>query len=194
MARPSTATSCSPVLSAAAAADASWRSATAAQTTVFRATPAIAASSTTASLAASLLAGCGSMIRSKPRCSVDPAAITAAIAAEAEAAVRRDQVQEALLRDLGAPRYAADQAFRQYHAPNPAKPPSGGRTGGALEPDASPRSRRRSWNMTPQERRAWRGHRHRLRPWSTIRSSGLPAAPVGAVALEATRNLRAIAA
>jgi hypothetical protein len=51
---------------------------------------------------------------------VGPAAITAAIAAEAEAAVRRDQVREALLRDLEAARYAADRAFRQYDAADPA--------------------------------------------------------------------------
>ena len=51
---------------------------------------------------------------------VGPAAITAAIAAEAEATVRRDQVREALLRDLEAARYAADRAFRQYDAADPA--------------------------------------------------------------------------
>src|SRR5215469_6766227 len=51
---------------------------------------------------------------------VGPAAITAAIVAEAEAAVQRDQVQEALLRDLEAARYAADRAFRQYDAADPA--------------------------------------------------------------------------
>ena len=51
---------------------------------------------------------------------VGPAAITAAIASEAEAAVQRDQVQEALLRDLEAARYAADRAFRQYDAADPA--------------------------------------------------------------------------
>jgi DNA invertase Pin-like site-specific DNA recombinase len=51
---------------------------------------------------------------------VGPAAITAALAAEAEAAVRRDEVREALLRDLEAARYAGDRAFRQYDAADPA--------------------------------------------------------------------------
>src|ERR1700726_4276928 len=51
---------------------------------------------------------------------VGPAAISAAIAAETEAAARRDQVREALLRDLEAARYAADRAFRQYDAADPA--------------------------------------------------------------------------
>ena len=51
---------------------------------------------------------------------VEPGAIAAAIAAEAEAGHRRDQVREALLRDLEAARYAADRAFRQYDAADPA--------------------------------------------------------------------------
>jgi DNA invertase Pin-like site-specific DNA recombinase len=51
---------------------------------------------------------------------VGPAAIAAAVAAEQEAATRRDQVHEALLRDLEAARYAADRAFRQYDAADPA--------------------------------------------------------------------------
>jgi DNA invertase Pin-like site-specific DNA recombinase len=51
---------------------------------------------------------------------VGPGAIAAAVAAEAEAAARRDQVREALLRDLEAARYAADRAFRQYDAADPA--------------------------------------------------------------------------
>ena len=51
---------------------------------------------------------------------VEPGAIAAAVAAEAEAASRRDQVREALLRDLEAARYAADRAFRQYDAADPA--------------------------------------------------------------------------
>src|SRR5580700_10040849 len=59
--------------------------------------PAIAACSTTASRAAS-----------------------PSIAAETEAEARRDQVREALLRDLEAARYAADRAFRQYDATDPA--------------------------------------------------------------------------
>jgi len=51
---------------------------------------------------------------------VGPGAIAAAIASETEAAGRRDQVREALLRDLEAARYAADRAFRQYDAADPA--------------------------------------------------------------------------
>jgi DNA invertase Pin-like site-specific DNA recombinase len=51
---------------------------------------------------------------------VGPGAVTAATAAEAEAATRRDQVREVLLRDLEAARYAADRAFRQYDAADPA--------------------------------------------------------------------------
>lgn len=51
---------------------------------------------------------------------VGPGAVAAAAAAEVEAATRRDQVREALLRDLEAARYAADRAFRQYDAADPA--------------------------------------------------------------------------
>src|SRR3974390_3018429 len=51
---------------------------------------------------------------------VGPGAITAAVAAERQAGQRRDQVREALLRDLEAARYAADRAFRQYDATDPA--------------------------------------------------------------------------
>ncbi len=51
---------------------------------------------------------------------VEPAAIAASAAAEAEIASRRDQVRDALLRDLEAARYAADRAFRQYDAADPA--------------------------------------------------------------------------
>jgi DNA invertase Pin-like site-specific DNA recombinase len=50
---------------------------------------------------------------------VEPGAIAAAVEAEMEAATRRDQVREALLRDLEAARYAADRAFRQYDAADP---------------------------------------------------------------------------
>jgi hypothetical protein len=50
---------------------------------------------------------------------VEPGAIAAAVAAEAEAADRRDQVRAALLRELEAARYAADRAFRQYDAADP---------------------------------------------------------------------------
>jgi DNA invertase Pin-like site-specific DNA recombinase len=51
---------------------------------------------------------------------VGPGAIAAAVAAEAEANERRDQVGDALMRDLEAARYAADRAFRQYDATDPA--------------------------------------------------------------------------
>jgi len=51
---------------------------------------------------------------------VGPGAIAAAVAAEKEVDQRRDQVREALKRDLEAARYAADRAFRQYDAADPA--------------------------------------------------------------------------
>jgi hypothetical protein len=51
---------------------------------------------------------------------VGPGAMTAAIAAETEAGQQRDQVREALKRDLEAARYATDRAFRQYDAADPA--------------------------------------------------------------------------
>jgi hypothetical protein len=51
---------------------------------------------------------------------VRPAALRAAQAAEAQAAVRRDEAREALARDLEAARYAADRAFRQYDTADPA--------------------------------------------------------------------------
>jgi hypothetical protein len=51
---------------------------------------------------------------------VGPGAIAAAIAAAKEAGERRDQVRDALSRDLEAARYAADRAFRQYDAADPA--------------------------------------------------------------------------
>src|SRR5438067_10888481 len=84
--------------------------------------PTTAAYSTTVSRAASPSADCGSMMPSKPHCFkvVEPGAIAAAAAAEAEAATQRDQVREALLRDLEAAGYAADRAFRQYDAADPA--------------------------------------------------------------------------
>ena len=47
---------------------------------------------------------------------VGPGAIAAATAAAREAGERRDQVRDALSRDLEAARYAADRAFRQYDA------------------------------------------------------------------------------
>ncbi len=51
---------------------------------------------------------------------VEPGAIMAAIEAEAREAARRDEVRDALTRDLEAARYAADRAFRQYDATDPA--------------------------------------------------------------------------
>jgi hypothetical protein len=51
---------------------------------------------------------------------VGPGAIAAATAAAKEVGERRDQVRDALSRDLEAARYAADRAFRQYDAADPA--------------------------------------------------------------------------
>ena len=51
---------------------------------------------------------------------VGPGAIAAATAAAKEAGERRDQVRDALNRDLEAAHYAADRAFRQYDAADPA--------------------------------------------------------------------------
>jgi len=50
---------------------------------------------------------------------VEPGAIAAAVEAEAQAASRRDQVRDALTRDLEAARYSANRAFRQYDAIDP---------------------------------------------------------------------------
>ena len=50
---------------------------------------------------------------------VGPGAIAAAVAAEKDANQRRDQIREALKRDLEAARYATDRAFRQYDAADP---------------------------------------------------------------------------
>jgi len=50
---------------------------------------------------------------------LEPGAIAAAVDAEAQAAGRRDQVRDVLMRDLEAARYAADRAFRQYDAADP---------------------------------------------------------------------------
>jgi DNA invertase Pin-like site-specific DNA recombinase len=50
---------------------------------------------------------------------VEPGAMAAAAEAEVQAATRRDQVRDALGRDLEAARYAADRAFRQYDAADP---------------------------------------------------------------------------
>jgi DNA invertase Pin-like site-specific DNA recombinase len=51
---------------------------------------------------------------------VEPGALAAAVEAEAQAAHRRDQVRDALMRDLQAARYSLDRAFRQYDAADPA--------------------------------------------------------------------------
>jgi hypothetical protein len=51
---------------------------------------------------------------------VEPAAIAAAVEADRQAAMRRDEVHDALNRDLEAARYTADRAFRQYDASDPA--------------------------------------------------------------------------
>ena len=51
---------------------------------------------------------------------VGPGAIAAATAAAKETGERRDQVRDALCRDLEAARYAADRAFRQHDAAAPA--------------------------------------------------------------------------
>src|SRR5258708_39974334 len=47
---------------------------------------------------------------------LEPAAIDAALEADSEETRHRDEVLEALKRDLEAARYAADSAFRQYDA------------------------------------------------------------------------------
>jgi hypothetical protein len=51
---------------------------------------------------------------------LEPGAIAAALEAERQAAAQRDEVRDALSRDLEAARYAADRAFRQYDAIDPA--------------------------------------------------------------------------
>ncbi len=51
---------------------------------------------------------------------LEPGAIEAALQADEEAARRRDEVLDALERDLEAARYGADKAFRQYDAADPA--------------------------------------------------------------------------
>ena len=50
---------------------------------------------------------------------VDPRAITAAVEAETRRAAQRDEVRDALKRDLEAARYTADRAFKQYDAIDP---------------------------------------------------------------------------
>ncbi len=51
---------------------------------------------------------------------VGPGTIAATVAAAKEAGERRDQIRDALRRDLEAAHYAADRAFRQYDAADPA--------------------------------------------------------------------------
>jgi Recombinase/Recombinase zinc beta ribbon domain len=51
---------------------------------------------------------------------LEPGAIEAALQADQEESQRRDLVRDALTRDLEAARYAADKAFRQYDATDPA--------------------------------------------------------------------------
>ncbi len=51
---------------------------------------------------------------------VGPGAVAASMAAAEQANLRRDQAREALDHDLEAVRYAADRAFRQYDAADPA--------------------------------------------------------------------------
>ncbi|MFT4784344.1 MAG: hypothetical protein ACI9IV_002089 [Paracoccaceae bacterium] len=53
---------------------------------------------------------------------VTPGAILAAQQPESEAVERRDQVREALSRDMEAARYVTDRAFRHYGATDPANP------------------------------------------------------------------------
>jgi DNA invertase Pin-like site-specific DNA recombinase len=50
---------------------------------------------------------------------VEPGAIAAAMEADRQETMRRDEVRDALNRDLEAARYAADRAFRQYDAIDP---------------------------------------------------------------------------
>src|SRR6202048_760568 len=53
---------------------------------------------------------------------VGPCAMPAATATAKEAGERRDQVRDALSRDLEAAHYAADRAFRPFDAADPAQP------------------------------------------------------------------------
>jgi hypothetical protein len=51
---------------------------------------------------------------------IEPGAVAAVVETKEAQATHRDQVREALLRDLEAARYAADRAFQQYDAADPA--------------------------------------------------------------------------
>lgn len=73
-----------------------------------------------ASRAASRSGACASTMQSRKRFLALLAPLAASVAAAEEAAERRDQVRDALGRDLEAARYAADRAFRQYDAADPA--------------------------------------------------------------------------
>ena len=76
--------------------------------------------SSTVSFAASPLAAFAWMMWWRRRCLLSSGRLLqAAQAAEIQASARRDEVREALLRDLQAARYAADRAFRQYDAADP---------------------------------------------------------------------------
>ena len=50
---------------------------------------------------------------------VQPAAVEAARRAQAQTCSQRDDAREAMVRDLGSARYAADRAFRRYDAADP---------------------------------------------------------------------------
>ena len=84
---------------------------------------------------------------------VEPGAIAAAVEAEAEAATRRDQVREALARDLEAARYRRRPRLPTIRRHRSREPPGGGGTGGALEQGAHARRRGRG-----EDRRARRGN------------------------------------
>ncbi|CCV09242.1 Putative insertion sequence ATP-binding protein (fragment) [Mesorhizobium metallidurans STM 2683] len=86
--------------------------------TTFRAIPAGVVCLTMASRVASPSVDYASTTSSRKRV-VEPGAIAAAVEAEAQAASRRDQVRDALMRDREAARYSADRAFRQYDAIDP---------------------------------------------------------------------------
>jgi len=58
-------------------------------------------------------------VRSQLLRAVEPKAIEAAMAADRQEAQRRDDVRDALGRDLEAARYTADRAFRQYDVADP---------------------------------------------------------------------------
>lgn len=85
---------------------------------------------------------------------VGPGAVTAALAAEKEAGQRRDQVHEALDRDLEVARYAADRAFRQYDAADPANRLVAGELEVRLEQGACSGPGGRSENNRPPCRRS----------------------------------------